>query len=111
MYVDLNELGLASYNELIRLKLIENKERDLLTPNDLSKINEAIYNKIGDTLFKETIKYNEDGEFSNMDYSFNNIGAFTELILIFAQCYANNMDLNKYFSLTIMKDNEKTNKY
>ena len=107
MHIDLNELGLASYNELIRLKLLRNKPKDELTQADIFKANEIIYNKIGDTLLKETLKYNDDGTVSTeVNYSFDNIYAFTHLILIFALCYINSMNLNNYFNLTLFDDEE-----
>lgn len=100
MHIDLNDLGLASYNELIRLKLLENKDKELLTPEDVDIINEKIYNKLGDTLLKEIFQY-KDGKLVIIKYNFNNIGAFTQMILLFALAYVNNMDLNDYFNLEI----------
>ena len=100
MHIDLNDLGLASYNELIRLKLLENKEKEFLTPEDIELINEKIYNKLGDTLLKEIFQY-KDGKLSAIKYKFNNIGVFTQMVLIFALAYVNNMDLNDYFNLEI----------
>ena len=100
MNIDLNDLGLASYNELIRLKLFPNTERSLLTPDEINDITSIIYNKIGDTLLKEIFQY-KDGKLSHIEYKFNNIGAFTHLILIFALCYVNYFDLNEYFDLGV----------
>lgn len=100
MSIDLNDLGLASYNELIRLKLIPDKSRNLLTPSEINNINEILYNKIGDTLLKEIFQY-KDGKLSHIDFKFNNIGAFTQLILLFALCYVNYFNLNDYFNLDI----------
>lgn len=100
MHVDLNELGLASYNELIRLNLIEKKDKEFLTNEEIYNINQIIYNKLGDTLLKEVFQY-KDGKLSHIEYKFNKIGAFTQLILIFALCYVNDMDLNNYFNLSI----------
>jgi len=100
MYIDLNDLGLASYNELIRLKLLENKDKELLTPEEIELINEKIYNKIGDTLLKEIFQY-KDGKLFIIKYNFNNIGTFTQMILLFALAYVNNMNLNDYFNLEI----------
>lgn len=100
MHIDLNDLGLASYNELIRLNLLSNKDKELLTPEDIELINEKIYNKLGDTLLKEIFQY-KDGKLSAIQYKFNNIGVFTQMILLFALAYVNNMDLNKYFGLDI----------
>ena len=100
MYTDLNDLCLASYNELIRLKLIPNKERNLLTPDEIQNINEIIYNKLGDTLLNEILEY-KNGKITTVNYKFNNIGTFTQLVLLFALCYVNYFNMNDYFNLEI----------
>ena len=50
MKTDLNDLGLASYNELIRLGLLDNVEKKYLTKEQITKINAIIYEKIGDCI-------------------------------------------------------------
>lgn len=99
-YVDLNDLGLISYNELIRLKFLENKDRDLLSSGEKLEINNKIMEKIGDTYLEEVFKY-ENKKLVGIEYNFTEGRTFKELILLFALCYINNMDLNKFFSLKI----------
>jgi len=102
VYVDLNDLGLASYNELIRLKFLEDKEKDLLTHGEKKKINDKIYEKLGDTFLKDTLQY-ENGQISHIEFKFTEITGFTYMILIFALAYINDMDLNEYFNLKILE--------
>lgn len=100
MKTDLNELGLASYNELIRLKVIDDIEKKKLTKEDIQKINAIIYEKIGDCILNQMIKY-KNMEPESIDFGFNQVGAYTQLILCLALCYANGMNLNDYFNLTV----------
>lgn len=100
MKVDINDLGEASYNELIRLKFIDDKPRNELTSLEIEKINAKIYERIGDNLLNQIFKY-DNGKLSHIEYRFNEIGVLTEFILIFALAYVNNMDLNQYFGLNI----------
>ncbi len=97
---DLNYMGLASYNELIRLKVVPDIPKDELTEEDLTKDNEIIYNKLGDYLLNQILEY-KDGHVQKIDYKFDETGGFVQLILILALCYINNMDLNNYFNLPI----------
>ena len=99
-YVDLNDLGLISYNELIRLKFIENKDRDLLSAAEKLDISRKLMEKLGDTYLEEVFKY-ENKKLIGIDYTFTDGRSFKELILLLALCYVNNMDLNNYFTLKI----------
>lgn len=99
--VDLNNLGLASYNELIRLKVLKDISRDQLSKEELEEANDIIYHKLGDYLLRQILEYNH-GHVVKVDYKgFNEIGGFTQLVLILALCYINKMDLNMYFNLPI----------
>ena len=100
MKTDLNDLGLASYNELIRLGLLDNVEKKYLTKEQITKINAIIYEKIGDCILNQMVKY-EDKEPVAIDFGFNQTGAYTQLILVLALCYANGMNLNDYFDLKV----------
>ena len=101
-YVDLNDLGLMSYNELIRLKFIENKDRDLLSAGERLEISNRLCEKLGDTYLEEVFKF-ENNKLIGIDYTFTEGRTFKELILLLALCYINNMDLNNYFSLKIQE--------
>ena len=101
-YVDLNDLGLMSYNELIRLKFIENKDRDLLSAGERLEISNRLCEKLGDTYLEEVFKF-ENNKLIGIDYTFTEGRTFKELILLLALCYINNMDLNNYFSLKIQQ--------
>ena len=99
--VDINNLGLASYNELIRLQVLKDKKRDELTKEEIEEANEIIYNKLGDYLLKQILKY-DHGHLITVDYKeFNEVGGFTQLVLVLALCYINKMDLNNYFNLPV----------
>ena len=97
---DLNYMGLASYNELIRLKVLENIPKEELSKEDITKANEILYNKLGDYLLNQILEY-KDGHVQKIDYKFNETGGFVQLILVLALCYINDMDLNNYFNLPI----------
>ena len=99
-YVDLNDLGLASYNELIRLKFIEDKDKDLLSTAEKYSVSDKIYEKLGDKFLEQVLQY-KDGHLYAIQFKFNDVGIFTYLILIFALAYVNDMDLNNYFNLKI----------
>lgn len=99
--VDINNLGLASYNELIRLEVLPDKDRNQLTKEEIANANEIIYNKLGDYLLNQILRY-DHGKIVAVNYNdFNEVGGFTQLILILALCYINKMDLNMYFNLPI----------
>lgn len=99
-FADLNELCISSYNELRRLNFIEDKDKEMLSQEEIQQINNKIYEKIGDLLLNQILTY-EDGKLKEMDYKFNSKGIFTQLILFFSLCYVNNMDLNDYFQIRI----------
>ena len=101
MKVDLNELGLASYNELIRLELLKDIKKKDLTKEQILTNNAIIYEKIGDCLLNQMITYNKDKEPESIDFGFNQTGAYTQLILVLALCYNNGMNLNDYFDLKV----------
>lgn len=101
-YVDLNDLGLMSYNELIRLKFIENKDRDLLSAGEKLEISNRLCEKLGDTYLEEVFKF-KDNKLIGIEYKFTEGRTFKELILLLALCYINNMNLNDYFSLKIQE--------
>ena len=101
-FVDLNDLGLISYNELIRLHFLENKDRDLLSSAEKNDISNKIQEKLGDTYLEEVFKY-EDKKLVAIDYKFTEGRSFKELVLLLALCYVNNMDLNEYFTLKIQE--------
>ena len=101
-YVDLNDLGLASYNELIRLNFIDNKTRDQLTIHEREVISNKIYEKLGDTYLSEVLTYDkETGKMKGISFNFTEINAFKEMILLFALSYVNYMNINEYFNLKI----------
>ena len=101
MRVDLNELGLASYNELIRLELLENIKKQDLTNEKILQNNAIIYEKIGDCLLNQMVTYNKDKDPESIDFGVNQTGAYTQLILVLALCYINGMNLNNYFDLKV----------
>lgn len=101
MKVDLNDLGRAAYNELIRLKFIDNIEKNQLNENDLSLINYKIYNKMGDNLLSQIVDYNDELDPNELKFDFDRTIAYTQLILNLALCYANGMNLNDYFNLKV----------
>ena len=101
MKVDLNELGEASYNELIRLKFLEDIPKRYLTKENIAKINYKLYEKMGDVLLKQIVKYDDNLKAKEIEFGFNRNGAYTQLILCLALCYANGMDLNDYFDLKV----------
>lgn len=100
MKADLNDLGLAAYNELIRLGLIDNIEKKYLTEKDILKINRIIYEKIGDCILNQMVTY-KNMEPESIDFGCNQVGAYTQLILALALCYVNGMNLNDYFNLKV----------
>lgn len=111
-YVDLNDLGLASYNELIRLKFIENKEKSKLTSQEKEEISNKIYEKLGDTYLSEVLTYDkETGKLKGISFNFNEINAFKEMILLFSLCYVNDMNFNEYFNLKIKDRLDEIDKY
>ena len=97
---DLNELCESSYNELRRIGFIEDKDKEMLTQEDIDNINDKVYQKIGDLLLNQCLKYNK-GEIQHMDFTFNSNAIFTQLIMFFTLCYVNNMDLNNYFQIKV----------
>lgn len=99
-FADLNELEIASYNELRRIKFIDDKDKELLTSEEIQEVNNKIYEKIGDLLLKQVLQYKE-GKLQQMEYKFNSRGIYVQLILFFALCYINNMDLNDYFQIKV----------
>jgi len=99
-YADLNELEVASYNELRRIGFLEDKDKELLTPEDIKEANDKIYEKIGDKLLSQILQYN-NGKLERLEPKFSNRGVYTQLILLFALCYINNMDLNDYFQIKV----------
>lgn len=101
-FVDLNDLGLISYNELIRLKFIPDKDRDLLSAAERNDISHRLCEKLGDTYLEEVFKF-QDNKLIGIDYTFTEGRTFKELILLLALCYVNNMNLNDYFSLKIQE--------
>lgn len=106
MHVDLNELGEAAYNEFKRIKFFnENIDHERMTDEDLFKCNDAIYNKIGDILLKQIVKY-KDFQPDYMSYDFNSTAGYTLLLLVLALCYINNMNLNDYFNIRLREDYE-----
>ena len=101
-YVDLNDLELASYNELVRLNFIENKTKNELTEREKKLISDKIYEKLGDTYLSEVLTYDEEtGKMKGISFNFTEHNAFKEMILLFALCYVNDMNLNEYFNLNI----------
>ena len=111
-YVDLNDLQLASYNELIRLKFLEDKTLDQLTSFEKREISNKIYEKLGDTFLSEVLTYDENsGKLKGISFNFNEVNAFKEMILLFALCYVNDMNFNEYFNLKIRDRMDEINKY
>lgn len=111
-YVDLNELEIASYNELIRLNFLENKPKEELTDHEKQLINNKIYEKLGDTYLSEILEYNKTtGKLLGISFNFKEINAFKEMILLFALCYVNDMNLNEYFKLNIHDRLDEIDKY
>jgi len=101
-YVDLNDLELASYNELIRLEFLENKTKEQLTEREKTIISDKIYEKLGDSYLSEILTYDKDsGQLKGISFNFKEVNAFKEMILLFALCYVNDMNLNEYFKLNI----------
>lgn len=99
-FADLNELTEASYNELRRIGFIPDKDKEMLTSEDIQEINNKVNEKVGDLLLAQTLQYKE-GKLEQMNYKFNNRGTYTQLILMFTLCYVNNMDLNDYFQIKV----------
>lgn len=111
-YVDLNDLGLASYNELIRLQFIEDKDKSELTTHEKEEISNKIYEKLGDTFLSEILTYdNKTGKLKGISFNFTEINAFKEMILLFALCYINDMNFNEYFNLKIRDRLDEIDKY
>ena len=111
-YVDLNELQLASYNELVRLDFLENKPKEELTEHEKRIISDKIYEKLGDTYLSEVLTYDENtGRMKGISFNFTESNAFKELILLFALCYVNDMNFNEYFNLKIRDRMDEINKY
>lgn len=111
-YVNLNELGLASYNELIRLNFIENKPIEQLMDFERKAISDKIYEKLGDTYLSEVLTYDEiTGQMRGIEFNFTEQNAFKEMILLFALCYVNDMNFNEYFKLNIYDTLNETNKH
>ena len=111
-YVDLNELQLASYNELIRLEFLENKTKAELTTYEKKMISDKIYERLGDTYLSEVLAYDEEtGKLKGIEFNFTEGRAFKELILLFALCYVNDMNFNEYFNLKIRDRMDEINKY
>ena len=91
-FVDLNDLGLISYNELIRLKFLDNKDRDLLSAGEKLDISQRLMEKLGDTYLEEVFKYDDkEKKLIGIEYTFTEGKTFKELILLFALCYINNI--------------------
>jgi hypothetical protein len=111
-YVDLNELQLASYNELVRLNFLEDKTKEELTEHEKQLISNKIYERLGDTYLSEVLTYDEnDGKLKGISFNFTETNAFKELILLFALCYVNDMNFNEYFNLKIRDRMDEINKY
>jgi len=110
-FVDLNDLQLASYNELIRLNFLEDKTLDQLTSFEKREISNKIYEKLGDTFLSEVLTYDENsGKLKGISFNFNEVNAFKEMILLFALCYVNDMNFNEYFKLNIQDTANEINK-
>ena len=111
-YVDLNDLLLASYNELIRLNFLEDKTKDELSEHEKKIISDKIYERLGDTYLSEVLTYDENtGRLKGISFNFTEGKAFKELILLFALCYVNDMNFNEYFNLKIRDRMDEINKY
>jgi len=102
-YVDLNDLAEASYNEMIRLKVMPSKNPRELTNDERASLGELLYDKIGDNLLDWAINY-ENYRPTSVQFKFDEMKMFKTLVLDFAMCYLNGMDLNEYFSLEIRDD-------
>ena len=110
-YVDLNDLQLASYNELIRLNFLENKAKEELTEHEKKVISDKIYERLGDTYLSEVLTYDENtGKLKGISFNFTEVNAFKEMILLFALCYVNDMNFNEYFKLNIQDTANEINK-
>ena len=111
-YVDLNDLQLASYNELIRLNFLEDKAKEELTEHEKIVISDKIYERLGDTYLSEVLTYDENtGKLKGISFNFTEVNAFKEMILLFALCYVNDMNFNEYFNLKIRDRMDEINKH
>ena len=97
--VDLNDLCLASYNELVRINFLENKSIDELNSKEIYEISAKIYEKLGDKFLEHTLRLDQNGKPKQIEFFFNEKLTYIELILLFAACYVNKMDLNLFFEL------------
>ena len=97
--IDLNDLCLASFNELKRIKFLDNKNLEELSYNDIYKMTAKLYEKLGDKFLEHTLRLDENGKFEAIDFRYDENMTYIELILLFAICYINKMDLNLFFNL------------
>ena len=97
--IDLNDLCLASFNELKRIKFLDDKNIEDLSYNEVYNMTAKLYEKLGDKFLEHTLRLGENGKFESIDFTFNENMTYVELILLFAICYINKMDLNLFFNL------------
>lgn len=97
--IDLNELCLASYNELIRINFLENKSIEELNSKEIYNISAKLYEKLGDKFLEHSLRLDENGNYKSIEFIFNEKMTYIELILLFAICHINKMDLNLFFEL------------
>lgn len=97
--VDLNELCLASYNELVRIKFLEDKKLEELSYPEIYEMTAKLYEKLGDKFLEHTLRLDENGKPRAVEFNFNEKMTYIELIILFAICHINKMDLNLFFEL------------